>query len=418
MKEFKVVGISYKSAPIEVRETVALSEGENKEFLLHLKEALALSEAMVVSTCNRTEIYYTSSTDLNGEIISLLAIKKGFDPSALSTYFNHLKGIDAVSHLFKVAVGLDSKVLGDIQVGNQVKRGYQASADMEMAGPFLHRLMHTIFFTNKRVVQETRFQDGNASVASVATDIIKTSVEKIQAPRIAIVGLGEIGQNVLDNLKEVEASIYLVNRTKEKAQGLVNSSNHYVEDFEDVESVVNKCDVVVCALSSEKEVIDKKSLKEQIVYQKLLIDLSVPRSISENVIEHPGVQLFNVDQLSEQTLKARQTRESAIPRVEAIIEEVILEFVQWKEEMEVSPTIKKLKEALNTIRKQELARHDGKVSDEEMNLLEVVTKNMIQKVINLPVVKLKAACKRGEANTLVDSIYDLFNLEKDEVTQR
>ena len=150
---------------------------------------------------------------------------------------------------------------------------------------------------------------------------------------------------------------------------------------------------------------------------KLFIDLSVPRSIDPEVDNLPGASLYNVDPLTQRTLKARDIRLKAVPAVETIIQEEIAAFENWKSEMEVSPTIQKLKGALDQIRKEELARHK-KLSDKEMELLEVVTKSMIQKVIKLPVLQLKAACKRGEADSLVDVLNDLFNLEATSVESK
>ncbi len=413
--DFKAVGISYHDAPLEIREQVALSDGEVREFLFRLRDTFDLGESLVVSTCNRTEIYYSSNKDLSTGIIKLLGTFKSVKPDTLLKYFKSYSAEDTIDHLFNVALGLDSKVLGDIQISNQVKRAYQASADLEMAGPFLHRLMHTIFYANKRVVQETRLQDGNASVASVSVDLIKRFIENVSNPKIALIGLGEIGQNVLENLKDVEASVCLMNRTKSRAERFANDSNIEVEDFHKRESIVQVSDVVISAVSGTSNLLTQNSFGARTFQHKLVIDLSVPRSIEESVREISGLTLYNVDELSEKTEKARKVRTAAVPDAQEIIKEAIDGFDQWREEIGVSPTIQKLKNTLDEIRKQELARHVGKVTDDEMALLEVVTKNMIQKVIKLPVLQLKAACKRGESENLVGVLNDLFNLEPDEV---
>ena len=413
--DFKAVGISYRNAPLELREKVTLTESESREFLFRLRETFDLSESLVVSTCNRTEIYYSSNKDLSGEIIALLGTHKSIKGELLAKHFKSFQSSESIQHLFEVSLGLDSQVLGDIQISNQIKRSYQASADLEMAGPFLHRLMHTIFYANKRVVQETRLQDGNASLASVSVDLIKRFIENVSNPKIALVGLGEIGENVLENLGEIEASICLLNRTKSKAQKLAVAANVTVEDYNLKGSVINECDVIVSAVSGESEVLKKESFGDRAFQHKLVIDLSVPRSIPENVGQIDGLTLYNVDDLSEKTEKARKIRIASVPDVQQIIEDSVAGFDEWREEIGVSPTIQKLKKTLDEIRKQELARHTGKVTEEEMALLEVVTKSMIQKVIKLPVLQLKAACKRGELENLVGVLNDLFNLEPDEV---
>lgn len=415
MVDFKAIGISYHNAPLKVREEVTLNEKESAEFLLKLRDTLDLQEVLIVSTCNRTEIYYSSNKELGTKIISLLSVQKSMKSEVLDSYFKKYTTKEAINHLFEVSLGMDSQVLGDIQISNQIKRAYQLSADNEMAGPFLHRLMHTVFFANKRVVQETRLQDGNASVASVAAELIKRFIENVADPKIAIIGLGEIGQNVLENLGEIETPICLVNRTKSTAEGLAKSENVTVRDFAERDSVIKENDVIISAVGSGTDVIEKSQFESDKFQNKLCIDLSVPRSISQNVEELEGISLYNVDQLSVRTEKAKKIRESSIPEAKVVIAEAIAGFNDWKDEMEVSPTIQKLKKTLNEIRKQELARHIGKVSDDEMALLEVVTKNMIQKVIKLPVLQLKAACKRGESENLVGVLNDLFNLDPDEV---
>jgi glutamyl-tRNA reductase len=413
--DFKAIGISHHSIPLRIREWATLNESEVRDFLLRLRDTLSLEESLVISTCNRTEIYYSSSKDLALEIISLLESYKCLEAGLLKQHFEAIDEEATVLHLFEVSLGLDSQVLGDIQISNQIKKAYQASADQEMAGPFLHRLMHTIFYANKRVVQETGLQEGNASIASVAADYIKRFAENVSEPRIAVVGLGEIGQNVLENLGEVKANICLLNRTKAKAVKLATSDNISVKNYSDKEAVFKECDIIVSAVSGEKELMSLANFEGEDFLHKLIIDLSVPRSIPEEIGKIAGLTYYNVDQMLEKTEKVKKRRAKFIPDARQIIKESIGSFNDWKEEMEVSPTIQKLKETLDKIRKQELARHSGKVSVDEMELLELVTKNMIQKVIKLPVLQLKAACKRGESENLIGVLNDLFNLEAEDI---
>lgn len=416
MQGFKALGLSYKNAPIEVREKVAFNEVEASHFLTLLKETFSVEEALLISTCNRTELYYTSSDIAENEIVSLIASFKTLSSDQLSDYFKSYDSLSASKHLFNVSLGLESQILGDIQISNQVKRAYQQSADLNLAGPHLHRLMHTIFYANKRVVQETRLQDGTASVASVAVDLIKGFVGNIRNPRIALIGLGEIGQNVLENLNDEEAAITLVNRTKSKADKLADGKNIAVCDLSDLDLVVAENDVIISAVTTSLPLLSASNFNSELVH-KLLIDLSVPRSMNADLESVPGLSLYNVDQLTERTLKARKLREQAIPDASKIVEEELSSFKNWESELGVSPTIQRLKNALDLIRKEELARHK-KLSDKEIELLEVVTKSMIQKVIKLPVLQLKAACKRGEAETLVGVLNDLFNLESADVEKK
>ncbi len=408
---FQAIGVDHHTAPIVLREKLAFQETSSKVFLKKLKEVHGITEATIVSTCNRTEIYVSSEEDIVPNLLGWICLEKGLSKEELNPYCKTYSGEEAIRQLFRVSLGLDSKVLGDIQIINQVKQAYQWSADENMAGPFLHRLMHTIFFANKRITQETAFRDGSGSVASVAVDLIHSLSDSITDPRILLIGTGEIGQNVLENLKDEFTDITLVNRTKQRALDLSSGRGYRVGDFENLTSEVNKADVIISALSTDQPIIAKENLKSRLT-QQLFLDLSVPRSIQDNVEDVAGVMLYNVDQMQEKTSAVLEQRERAIPMVERILEDHLADFDGWASEMEVSPTIKLLKEKLERIRQDELARHLKKITPQEAELLENVTKSMIQKVIKLPVLELKAACKRGEAETLVEASNDIFNLEK------
>ncbi len=412
---FKALGLSYRNTPLEIREELAFDEDRTKQFLRNLNTTFGIGEAMVLSTCNRTEIYYSAENPLKSEILTLLALEQqSTNKEQLGEYLEEFDTPEAIEQLYKVSLGLDSKVLGDIQISNQIKKAYQWSADEGMAGPFLHRLMHSIFYANKRVVQETCFRDGAASVAYVSVELVKQFVPNFEHPKVLVLGVGEIGTNIAENLEGCQANIVVANRTYEKAQNIGDRLGYDVVAFEEAISSINDYDVVISSLFSAKPVITSEQFHDNIK-QKLLIDLSVPRSISAEVGELHHVWLYNVDQLEQKTSEALSKREGAIPEVQNILNESLQEFSNWTQEMEVSPTIQKLKNALEEIRQRELAKYVKKVNEDELKLLDSATKGIIQKVLRLPVLQLKAACKRGEADTLVETLNDLFNLESDQV---
>ncbi|MEP0366791.1 MAG: glutamyl-tRNA reductase [Cyclobacteriaceae bacterium] len=411
MNRFKSIGISYKTADIDLREQVTFSESGTRTFIARCKEVLGLNELLVLSTCNRTELYYVADTSLKSELCSLIDIHHNLKIKAVD-HFGENQGEETIRHLYEVALGVDSMVLGDIQITNQVKNAYQWSADEGVAGPFLHRLLHSIFYTNKRVVQETELRDGNASTASVSVDIIKQYIAGFVEPTILIMGLGEIGRTVAENLKGVDATVRVVNRTKSTAETLAGEFGYEVGLFDDVKNEIRSANVVVSAIRAEKPFVKKEFLGASGT-PKLLIDLSVPRSIDDSVEAEGGILLYNVDQLDQKASEALGRRREALPAVKGIIEESIADLQNWTQEMEVSPTIKKLKNALEDIRKEEMARYLSGLGEKEAAILDKATKGIIQKVMKLPVLQLKAACKRGEAETLVEVLNDLFNLEKE-----
>ncbi len=415
LDNFKSISLSHKTAPLAVRELIALNEDEAKRLMLRLRDFFGLTELLVVSTCNRTEVYYTHGQDLNREIAQLLLIEKGLtDTEGYLPYFQFFaEHSAAVHHLFEVCVGLHSQVIGDMQIPNQVKHAYQWSADLDMAGPFLHRLMHTIFFTNKRVAQETSFRDGAASVSYAAVDLIDELVGHQTQPRILVVGLGEIGTDVCKNLADRDfKNITLCNRTRAKAESLATHHNFQLADFDQLTTELQRADVVISSVQLDQPLFTPDLLKDiSVLTYKYFVDLSVPRSVDAAVEQIPGVLLYNIDHIRNRADEALNRRVASIPQVEAIVNQSVLEFGDWSKEMMVSPTINKLKNALEQIRREEIGRHLKTMTPDESEKIDKITRGIMQKIIKLPVLQLKAACKRGEAETLIDVLNDLFNLE-------
>ncbi len=417
-QNFRLVGVSYRTSCINIREKLSFDEEENRSLIVRFKEIFGFEDILVLSTCNRTEIYYSSPQDLDDKIISIVCFQKGIEMEEVSSDFKTLQGIEAVRHLYNVTLGLDAKVLGDIQISNQVKRAYQCAADEGTASPFLHRLMHSILFANKQVVQETAFRDGVASTSYASVELVKQIAGNFRHPNILILGLGEIGSDVVDNLKGIDAEVTLANRTIKKADKLAEAYGFGVLDIETALEQVANYDIIVSSIRTSTPVIRSGHFDKTSVKQKLLIDLSVPRSISPGIEKVPGIILYNIDQLEEKTQDTLTRRRAAIPAVEAIRDTAIEEFKTWDKEMMVSPAIQKFKEALEDIRNKELARYLKKADAEQAKLLDKVTKGIIQKVIKLPAIQLKAACKRGEAETLVDVLNDLFDLDRKKVQEK
>jgi glutamyl-tRNA reductase len=414
-ESFKVVSLSFKKAPLHIREQIALSEDETKAFHLKLKDVFALQECLVLSTCNRTEVYYRSDRDISQELIKILASHKGVALGEFADYFDFISDENkAIRYLFEVALGLQSQVVGDLQIPNQIKHAYQWAADMEMAGAFLHRLMHTVFYANKRIVQETSFRDGAASTSYAAVDLMESFLPMMVNPSILVLGLGEIGNDVAKTLFEKGyKNLTLCNRTLGNAQQLAIAYEAQVLDFQQLANAVSSFDVVISSVRVETPVIEADMLvKNKRNTLSYLFDLSVPRSIQPGIEQLPGVVLYGLDEIQQRANEALKRRSEAIPAVEAIIDQMAGDVENWSKELLVSPTIQKLKNALEQIRKDEMARYMKSMTEEEIEKMDKITSGMMQKIIKLPVLQLKAACKRGEADTLIDVLNDLFNLEE------
>lgn len=412
-QNFKSLALSYKTAPLAIREQVSLNEGGVRQLLHFLRDYTPATDVLVVSTCNRTEIYYTADEDLSEDIFKgLVFIKR--PESGFEQHFARYEGSACVRHLFEVAIGLDAQVIGDLQISGQVKKAYQWSADESMAGPFLHRLMHTIFFANKRVVQETAFRDGAASISYAAKELAEELTAGIRDPRVLVVGVGEIGQDFCLNLADSRLrDVTILNRTPEKAETLATKCGFSFNSLENLKDEVASADIIVSSVSGNDPLITLDLLKDiRIFSHKYFIDLSIPRSVEPSLEEIPGAIVYNLDDIQEKTTEAVEKRKASVPQVQEIISDAMIEFEDWSREMVVSPTIQKLKNSLEQIRKEELTRFLRNAKPEEAQKLEEMSRSLMQKILKYPVLHLKAACKRGEAESLSELLQDLFDLEK------
>jgi len=412
---FKALSLSHQRAPVEIRELIYLSPQSCSILLQLFQDTLGIQEMMVFSTCNRTEVYYVSEQDCSSTIIRLLCIEKQIPyTEELATYFDCMETEEAAAaHLFEVSMGLRSSVIGDLQISNQIKQAYSLSHDAGLAGPFLHRLMHTIFHANKRVQQETAYRDGAASVSYASAELAKEVTAVIPQPSVLVLGVGEMGRDVARNLDSTHfQQIHVANRTRSKAEALAQEIGATVIALQDISSHIDQYDVIISSLAVPTPFLNKAHFNPHHLANKFIIDLSVPRSIDANIEELPQVIVYNVDEIQAKTSYTLQKRLEAVPLVKKIIQESLHDFFSWRQQMSISPTIHKLKDSLEQIRKEELARFLKSASAKEAEMLEEVTKSLINKIVKLPVLRLKAACKRGEEESLIGVLNDLFNLDK------
>ena len=413
---FKSVTLSYKNTPINIREALSLNESDCKALLRAFRELDDITDIFILSTCNRTEVYFTSPHDYSHEVIQEIGqLKKIAKIQDYERYFNYNdNALEVVQHLFYVAMGLESQVVGDMQISNQVKNAYQWAADLGTPGPFLHRLLHTIFFTNKRVVQETSFRSGAASTSYASVELVEDLANDIRDPKVLVLGVGEIGADVCRSLQgSFIEDITICNRTLSKAQALAEECGAHVVPYENVWQAIEEADIIISSIALSEPFITRQSLKEHnLLSFKYFIDLAVPRSVEPALEELAGIVVYNIDDINNKASKALERRLQAIPDVKAIVHEALEDFGEWSKEMEVSPTIKKIKTSLEQIRQEELERYMKELSESESEKVDKITKSIVQKIIKLPVLQLKAACKRGDADSLMDVLNDLFDLEK------
>ncbi|MBC5992289.1 glutamyl-tRNA reductase [Pontibacter cellulosilyticus] len=416
--KFRALTLSYKNAPIAVREAVALNEIGCRNLLDKVKEFTTCSEAMVLSTCNRTEVYYVAEKEHTNELIKLIALEKGFVATKkIRPYFKALNNQEeAMTHLFRVALGLESQVVGDVQILNQVKNAYQWAIESNAVGSFLHRLLHSVFNANKQAVNSTNFRDGAASVSYATVEMVEELTAHIEEPRVLLIGVGDIGRDVCLNFQKSRIShITIVNRTHHKAVELAQRVGASTAYWENVWQEMDKADVVISSVPGDCFFISEDKIKNTVAAgrERIFLDLSMPRSIDVVLENIPGVAVYNIDAIHNRTTEALALRLASIPAVEQIVAEAIAEFQTWVNDHAFTPIIQQFKNHLEQIRQQELARYVKKLNPEEAQLVEAVTQSMLNKIIKLPAVELKAACQRGNISELSESLVALFNLEKE-----
>ena len=387
MNNLKAIALSFSNTPIDIRELVVLGESQAKRLLELLKEASGVDEAIIISTCNRTEVYYASDLNNMGqEILSMLTVVLGDQIKKALPYFESIENHDeAAKRLFEVSIGVHSKVIGDLQITSQVKKAYQWSVDMNMAGPQLHRLLHTIFYANKRIVQETAFRDGAASVSYAAKELAEQVIDQLENPVILVVGLGEIGADFCGNIAGTKARVVVSNRTPLRSEEIAAKFQYEILPFENaIAFAKTSADVIVTSISTSQSLFKATDFSESL-RQKCFIDLGVPRNVDSSMDQIEGIITYTIDELNAKTTASQQKRLDALDQVHAIIQDELEAFGNWSKEMLVSPVIKKLKNSLEDIRKEEVAKFIKNASEKEVDLVEKVPKSMMQKIIKLPV---------------------------------
>jgi glutamyl-tRNA reductase len=284
--------------------------------------------------------------------------------------------------MFRVGTGLDSQILGDFEIISQLKNAFVQSKNHQLANTFLERLVNAVIQANKKIKTETEISSGATSVSFAAVQYIFKNVEAISSKNILLFGTGKIGRNTCENLVKhtKHEQITLINRTKDKAEKIAKKLNVIVKDYSDLQLELQKADVVVVATGAQNPTIDKAilNLKKPL----LILDLSIPKNVHENVKDLEQVSLIHMDQLAEMTDETLENRKKHIPAAEAIIEEIKEEFIAWTKQRKFAPTIHALKAKLNAIKEGELNVQRKKIANFDEEQAELISARIIQKITN------------------------------------
>jgi glutamyl-tRNA reductase len=376
---FYSIGLSYKKADADIRGKFSVDTQAKSKLLLQAKEE-GIESLIVTSTCNRTEIYGFAQHPF--QLIKLLCENSKGTVEEFQRVAYVYKNQEAVSHMFRVGTGLDSQILGDFEIISQLKTAFVESKSLSLANSFLERLINAVIQASKKIKTDTEISSGATSVSFAAVQYIMKNVEQIGEKNILLFGTGKIGRNTCENLVKHSKNehITLINRTKDKAEKLAGKLNLIVKDYADLQLELQKTDVVVVATGAQNPTIDKAilNLKKPL----LILDLSIPKNVNENVNDLENVTLVHLDDLSQITDETLENRKLHIPAAEAIIDEIKEEFITWTRGRKFAPTIHALKAKLNTIKDSELSFQRKKLSNFDEEQAEIISNRIIQKITN------------------------------------
>ncbi|NCT94104.1 MAG: glutamyl-tRNA reductase [Chitinophagaceae bacterium] len=384
--QFFVAGINYKKTDAGTRGDYAVGPEQYAAILDKAAEA-GLSEIFVLSTCNRTEIYGLAP-DVQ-TLISLLCAHTTGDIHNFRQRAYIKQDREAIEHIFSVAAGLDSQILGDYEIVGQMKLAIRFAKERNMVGGYLERLFNTVLQSSKQIKNETALSGGTISVSFAAIQFIRAHITNTAGLHIAVLGTGKIGRNTCKNLVDYldTRNITLINRTRSKAEELAASLQIAVADWVDIPAVVAQADVVIVATNAEKPVITTQLLRD--ANPKILIDLSIPNNIDPAVAQIPGMQLANVDDLSRINDQTLQKRQAEIPKAKTIIHTHMIEFGAWSNQRKYVPVLKAVKQKLHDLHHCDLFLNSHKQEEMEIDTAA------IQKVVNTVAVKLRSHHQPG-----------------------
>lgn len=427
MTHLVVCGLNYHNTPIAIRERFTIPQSCVSHALMALSHLPHVKEAAILSTCNRTEVYAVVSNVQAGwqEIEQFFNSAQAVsDHGALKPNFRLLRE-DVALHLFRVASGLDSMVLGEGQIMSQVKASYQAALEAKTAGPVLDHLFKIALQCGKRVRSETSMGKRAVSVSSAALELARTTLGDLKDKRIAVIGAGKMSQICVKLLLSDQGSgtVFLLNRSKERVQQFLKNSLpnvHRLEtefDFEDRHKLAASADLVVVSTSAQRFLLERELLAASRSREQkplCIVDISVPRNVEPTIATLPGVKLFQSDDLTEVVTKNLAEREALVAEAEEIVFQTLDEFHAWQRSLLVVPTIAGLREKIEAIRLEQMAKTRGaSLSDSETDpaQIEEISRAIVNQILHHPTVQLKATRDYEILRQQAEALRTLFSLD-------
>ena len=417
-----LVGLNHKTAPIELRERLSVGKAQLAEALAGLKALDGLSECLLLSTCNRTEVYaYTKHRSDDGTIFGWMSDFFHVPQDDFDAHTYSIAGHKAAEHLFGVAGGIDSMVIGETQILGQVKEAYAVASELGATGSVLNTLFQQAASVGKRVRTETEISRGASSAGSAAVLLAKSIFGELAGRAVLVVGAGEIAELTIEHLTSCGIGRVLVtNRTYPRAVKLAKKFDGEPVKFDDLASAFERADIVITSTGASEPIIGREMIQQAMRSRRgrpiFLIDIAVPRDVEADVSKLDNVFLYNIDDLHAVVESDKANRRAEIEKVETIIAEEVDEFSRWFRTMEAVPVITALREKFEDIRQAELEKLCRKLphlSPEDMEAISAATKSIVNKLSHDPMIRIKECMADAEKLQVICDTFGICPNGKD-----
>ena len=425
MSQLFLLGINHDTAPVDLRERLSFSEGDLSETLVALSTRPGCGEAVVLSTCNRVELYVRCDDldEARTELTRFLSDFHGVDPAALAPHLYGLASSEAALHLFRVAAGLDSLVVGEPQILGQVKEAYTTASEIGCTGSLLNKLFHCSFAAGKRVRSETELGEGAVSISYAAVALARKIFGSLADHNVLLVGAGEMSELTAVHLKAQQVSrIVVINRTASQAENLAEKIGGEAIPWTEMQQVLATTDVVVTATGSPTPIITSNQVEAVMRTRRnrplFIMDIAVPRDVEASAGTIEQVFLYNIDDLQAIVSENLARRSAQITKAEVIVAEEVNGFMTWLRSRRAVPTLVALRQRFEVIRQAELKRLESKLASlapADRARVEDVTRLIVEKLLSTPTERLKELSNAETVRMYGDALNQLFDLESSQV---
>jgi len=421
MSELLALGVSHKTAPLDLRERLSLTEGRAVGALRELTEAAGIHEAAAISTCNRTELYLVVSDPVEAESTALGVLTRQAEirPTELLGHLYSLRSSEAVGHLFRVTAGLDSMIVGEAEIQGQVKRAYELALVEGGTGPILNRLFRGALTAGGRAREETGISEKNVSIPSVAVDLARRALGDLADRRVLVVGAGETAELVARALvTRGVATVFVANRHYDRAIGLAERFGGNAVRFDELPEQLEHADIVVSATNSPHHIVERDELEHVMGLRQgrplLLVDIAVPRDVEPECRDVAGVSLHDIDDVQQIVERNASGREAEARRAERILDAEQDRFERWLASLEVVPTIAALRERGDEVVRRVLEENESRwreLGEADRERLSAMAKAIASRLLHEPTLRMKRSAGSDEAYLYVSALRELFGLD-------